>query len=56
MIIFAKKTLAMDKLQQNFGKLLRGVTTNFYRYIYDKIDWGNRMIGLTGPRVLARPQ
>ena len=22
----------------------------FYRYIYDKIDWNDRMIGVVGPR------
>ncbi len=44
----------MDKLQENFGKLLRGVTSGFYRYMYDRIDWNSRMIGLTGPRGVGK--
>ncbi|MFI3306182.1 MAG: AAA family ATPase [Rikenellaceae bacterium] len=44
----------MDKLQENFGKLLRGVTSGFYRYMYDRIDWSSRMIGLTGPRGVGK--
>ncbi|MFI3263605.1 MAG: AAA family ATPase, partial [Rikenellaceae bacterium] len=44
----------MDKLQENFGKLLRGITSGFYRYMYDKINWNSRMIGLTGPRGVGK--
>ena len=40
----------MDKLQEHFSKLLRETDTRFHRYMYDRINWHNRMIGLTGPR------
>ncbi len=44
----------MDILQQNFGKLLRGTTSIFHRYMYDHIRWEARMIGLTGPRGVGK--
>jgi len=44
----------MEKLQQSFGKLLRETSSGFYRYMYDRIDWDARMIGLTGPRGVGK--
>ena len=44
----------MDKLQDRFSKLLAETNTRFHRYIYDQIDWQNRMIGLTGPRGVGK--
>ena len=44
----------MDKLQQHFSKLLRETTSEFYRYMYDKISWDARMVGLTGPRGVGK--
>ena len=44
----------MDRLQQQFNKLLIDTTTTFYRYMYNKINWENRMIGLTGPRGVGK--
>jgi len=40
----------MEKLFELFYKLLNETNTSFFRYIYDDINWKNRMIGLTGPR------
>ncbi len=39
----------MHQLQERFSRLLQEVSTDFHRYLYGKIDWNNRMIGLTGP-------
>ncbi len=44
----------MDRLQQNFAKLLRETTSGFYRYMYERINWEARMIGLTGPRGVGK--
>lgn len=44
----------MDRLQEYFSKLLRETTTGFHRYMYDHINWDNRMIGLTGPRGVGK--
>ncbi|MEI7420966.1 MAG: AAA family ATPase [Prolixibacteraceae bacterium] len=44
----------MDKLFEQFIKLLRETDTNFFRYIYTEINWKNRMIGLTGPRGVGK--
>jgi len=44
----------MDRLQEHFNKLLSETSTEFYRYIYDHINWESRMIGLTGPRGVGK--
>lgn len=44
----------MEQLQERYSKLLRETTTDFKRYLYGKIDWNNRMIGLTGPRGVGK--
>ena len=44
----------MDKLQEHFSKLLQETDTRFHRYMYDRINWRNRMIGLTGPRGVGK--
>ncbi len=44
----------MDKLFEQFLKLLKETDTNFFRYIYAEINWKNRMIGLTGPRGVGK--
>ncbi len=44
----------MDKLFEQFHKLLNGIDTSFFRYIYADINWRNRMIGLTGPRGVGK--
>lgn len=44
----------MDRLYENFNKLLKETTTNFVRYIYDEIKWENRMLGLVGPRGVGK--
>lgn len=44
----------MEKLFEQFKKLLRETDTNFFRYIYNEINWKNRMIGLIGPRGVGK--
>ena len=44
----------MDKLFEHFHKLLRELNTDFHRYIYTRINWNSRMIGLTGPRGVGK--
>lgn len=44
----------MDKLQERYSKLLQEITLDFHRYMYDRINWQSRMIGLTGPRGVGK--
>ena len=44
----------MEQLQATFYKLLRETSTVFHRYMYDKINWDARMIGLMGPRGIGK--
>jgi len=44
----------MDKLFEQFQKLLRETDTGFFRYIYAEMNWKSRMIGLIGPRGVGK--
>ena len=44
----------MKKSQEHFEKLLRETNTSFHRYLYSKINWNSRMIGITGPRGVGK--
>ena len=44
----------MEKLQATFDKLLRETTSKFHRYMYDRIDWQARIVGLLGPRGVGK--
>ena len=44
----------MDKLQQHFNVSLQETRSSFHRYMYRRINWNNRMIGLTGPRGVGK--
>ena len=44
----------MDTLFEHCHKLLRETDISFYRYTYDRINWKNRMIGLTGQRGVGK--
>lgn len=44
----------MEKLQKYFDSMLAGTPTDFHRYLWDKIDWRERMIGLKGPRGIGK--
>lgn len=44
----------MEKLQKNFDLVLQNVSMGFHRYMYDRIDWESRLIGLVGPRGVGK--
>jgi predicted AAA+ superfamily ATPase len=44
----------MRTLYQKFETLLQSTTTDFKRYLYDKISWDSRMIGIIGARGVGK--
>ena len=44
----------MNKLLEQFHKLLKETDTGFSRYVYAEMNWKSRMIGLTGPRGVGK--
>ena len=44
----------MDRLQKSFDLVLRSVPVGFYRYMYNRINWENRLLGLVGPRGVGK--
>lgn len=44
----------MEQLQSTFSKLLKETSTSFHRYMYNRINWNARMIGLMGPRGIGK--
>lgn len=44
----------MEALFQYSNQLIGAVDTAFTRYSYDRINWQNRMLGLTGPRGVGK--
>lgn len=44
----------MDNLFEQSNKLINEVDLGFLRYMYDEINWQNRMIGLIGPRGIGK--
>ena len=44
----------MNRLQERYRKLLLETDTRFHRYMYDRIDWDARLVGLTGPRGVGK--
>ncbi len=44
----------MRTLYQKFETLLQNTTTDFKRYLYEKITWDSRMIGIIGPRGVGK--
>lgn len=44
----------MELLIATYRKLLQRTTSTFHRYMYDKIDWNSRLIGLLGPRGVGK--
>ena len=52
--IFAENFKAMETLYQKFEILLQNTPTDFTRYLYEKIPWGSRMIGIIGARGVGK--
>lgn len=44
----------MEQLFHNSRQLIAQVDVSFKRYVYTKINWKNRLIGLTGPRGVGK--
>lgn len=44
----------MDALFEYSNRLIAGVSTSFTRYLYDQINWKNRLIGIVGPRGVGK--
>ena len=44
----------MEKLQASFDAMLRPITNLFHRYMFERINWNNRMVGLVGPRGVGK--
>ena len=44
----------MRTLYQKFETLLQNTTTDFKRYLYEKVSWNSRMIGIIGPRGVGK--
>lgn len=44
----------MNALYQKFETLLQETSTDFKRYLYDRVSWDSRMIGIIGPRGVGK--
>ena len=44
----------MERLYEYMNRQLKSVNDEFHRYMYDKINWDNRMLGLVGPRGVGK--
>lgn len=44
----------MRTLYQKFETLLQNTPTHFKRYLYEKVSWDSRMIGIIGPRGVGK--
>lgn len=44
----------METLVRVYKKLLRETSTNFHRYLYEQINWKNRIVGIRGPRGVGK--
>ncbi len=44
----------MKSLFQKFESLLQNTTTDFKRYLYNKVAWNSQMVGITGPRGVGK--
>lgn len=52
--IFAENVQYMEKLQASFDAMARAIPTTFHRYMFDRINWDNRLLGLVGPRGVGK--
>ena len=44
----------MEKLQASFDAMLRSISTTFHRYMFNRINWDNRLLGLVGTRGIGK--
>lgn len=50
----ARKTETMDTLFKTYGRLLADTDLSFTRYLYDKINWDNRLIVIKGAKGVGK--
>lgn len=44
----------MEQLIENYRRLLKLTESRFHRYLYDKIDWDGRLVGIVGARGVGK--
>ncbi|NLZ94249.1 MAG: AAA family ATPase, partial [Bacteroidales bacterium] len=44
----------MEQLFEYSNKLIKEVDVNFVRYLYNDINWNNRLLGVVGPRGVGK--
>lgn len=44
----------MNSLYQRYDLLIRNTSLNFKRYLFDKLPWGSRLMGIVGPRGVGK--
>ena len=44
----------MEQLTKIHKKLVKETELSFFRYLYHEIDWGNRIVGIRGPRGVGK--
>lgn len=48
------KTSDMEQLIVNYKRLLKLTTSSFHRYMFDKVNWDGRMVGIVGARGVGK--
>ena len=54
MVVRFERWYFMERLYEYMNRQLKSVNDEFHRYMYDKINWSNRMLGLVGPRGVGK--
>ena len=49
-----EKQKTMDTLFKTYGRLLADTDLSFTRYLYDKINWDNRLIVIKGAKGVGK--
>lgn len=52
--IFVKKIIPMISLYQKYESLLQSTSLDFKRYMYSRIAWNSRMVGILGARGVGK--
>lgn len=54
--MFAKNsgTMIDDSLYAYMNEMLRQTPVSFHRYMYNRINWDDRLVGITGPRGIGK--
>ena len=52
--LYLHKNRTMEQLFEYSNKLIKEVDVNFTRYLYNDINWNNRLLGVVGPRGVGK--